>query len=311
MSTKPTVTLFYRKPRRSGNYSIEAAFDQIMASFSSRGDFQFRKLVSSHFSNGVLPRIRAALEARREASRINHVTGDVNYIALGLPRDRTVLTIHDCGMIDRVKSPIRRRLLKWFWLDLPVRHATLVTADSVATRNDIVRLTGVDPNKIVVVPVCISSKFSASPSGFHKACPEILHIGTAYNKNLERHIEALRGINCVLKIVGPITPEQQQLLEACEIQFSVHENLSEAQIIHAYRACDLLLFASTLEGFGMPILEAQTVGRPVVTSNTSSMPEIAGVIETVWSKAVTKTPLDSSRNISHRCLSTSMHVSRL
>lgn len=44
----------------------------------------------------------------------------------------------------------------------------------------------------------------------------------------------------------------------------------------AYAASDLLLFASTLEGFGMPILEAQTVGRPVVTSNLSSMPWVAG-----------------------------------
>jgi len=276
MPAKPMVTLFYRKPRRSGNYSIEAAFDQIMASFSSRGDFQFRKLVSSHMSNGVLPRIKAVLEARREASQINHVTGDVNYLALGLPRDRTVVTIHDCGMIDRVQNPIRRQILKWLWLDLPLRRATLITADSFATRDDIVRLTGIESNKIVVVPVCISSKFSPAPGTFHTACPEVLHIGTAYNKNLERHIEALSGINCSLKIIGQVSAEQQRLLDAHDIKFSIHDSLTETQVIQAYRDCDLVLFASTLEGFGMPILEAQTVGRPVITSNTSSMPEIAG-----------------------------------
>jgi glycosyltransferase involved in cell wall biosynthesis len=44
----------------------------------------------------------------------------------------------------------------------------------------------------------------------------------------------------------------------------------------AYHEADILLFCSTIEGFGMPILEAQTVGRVVVTSNISSMPEVAG-----------------------------------
>jgi len=43
-----------------------------------------------------------------------------------------------------------------------------------------------------------------------------------------------------------------------------------------YVECDLLLFASTYEGFGLPIIEAQSVGRPVVTSNFGSMEEVAG-----------------------------------
>jgi glycosyltransferase involved in cell wall biosynthesis len=44
----------------------------------------------------------------------------------------------------------------------------------------------------------------------------------------------------------------------------------------AYEAADILLFCSTIEGFGMPIIEAQTVGRVVVTSSVSSMPDVAG-----------------------------------
>jgi len=44
----------------------------------------------------------------------------------------------------------------------------------------------------------------------------------------------------------------------------------------AYRECDLVVFASSYEGFGLPILEANATGRPVVTSNVCSMPEVAG-----------------------------------
>src|SRR5262249_49098549 len=44
----------------------------------------------------------------------------------------------------------------------------------------------------------------------------------------------------------------------------------------AYHEADVVLFASTYEGFGLPILEAQATGRPVVTSNLHSLPEVAG-----------------------------------
>ncbi len=276
MPVKTTATLFYRKPRSSGNFSIESAFDQIMASFPANSPWKLRKFVSSYFSNGVVPRTKAILEARRNQDQVNHVTGDVNYLALGLPRDRTVLTIHDCGMIDRVKNPAKRLFLKWFWLDLPVRRATIVTADSIATRDDLIRLTACDPEKIRVVPVCISSAFVDAPFTFNKECPEILHVGTAYNKNLERHIRALAGLRCRLRIIGQITREHTDLLERHQIDYRADSNLTEDEIVRAYRSCDLVLFASTLEGFGMPVLEAQRTGRPVITSNLSSMPEIAG-----------------------------------
>jgi glycosyltransferase involved in cell wall biosynthesis len=53
-------------------------------------------------------------------------------------------------------------------------------------------------------------------------------------------------------------------------------DVNNDEILAAYQRCDLVLFASTHEGFGLPILEAQAVGRPVVTGNCSSMPGVAG-----------------------------------
>jgi glycosyltransferase involved in cell wall biosynthesis len=52
--------------------------------------------------------------------------------------------------------------------------------------------------------------------------------------------------------------------------------LTDEELVEAYRRCDMVVFASLYEGFGLPILEAQAMGRPVITSNFGAMREAAG-----------------------------------
>lgn len=107
-------------------------------------------------------------------------------------------------------------------------------------------------------------------------CPRVLVVGTARNKNIQRIAVALKGVRCRLHIIGEPSSEDLAVLKLNEIDFESEVDLSSDQIVDAYRRCDLLLFPSTYEGFGMPILEAQATGRPVVTSNVASMPDVAG-----------------------------------
>ena len=273
--SKRKVVLFYRKLRSTGNFSIEASFDHMMASFPVDAGFNLRKVVISHFSNGLLPRLQGILEARRSETEINHVTGDVHYLVFGLKGKNTILTIHDCGLMAH-PNPVLRRLLKWLWLDLPVRHCRYITAVSEATRQDIIRYTGCMPDKVVVIPTVISNHFKPVAMEFSEECPRILHIGLAPNKNFQRHVEAISGLQCTMHIIGKLERWHEDFLNKCGVRYSHEYNISEEQMQMAYAESDLLLFASTLEGFGMPIVEAQTVGIPVVTSNQSSMPEVAG-----------------------------------
>lgn len=270
----PLVTLFFRKPWPAGSYSIEGSFAAMLAHYPAAAPVRPRCHVSRWHSRGVLPRLRAILDARRAASAVNHVTGDVHFLVFGLPGSRTLLTIHDCGFLHAHRG-LRRWLLQWLWLRLPVRHTALVSVVSEATRQDVIALAGCPPGKVVVVPTSIDAGFRPVPRAF-AATPVVLHVGANPNKNFERHLAALAGLPVRLLVVAHLSAAQRQALAASGIDADVRAGLSAEGMRAAYAACDLLLFASTFEGFGMPILEAQATGRPVVTANVSSMPLVGG-----------------------------------
>lgn len=269
------VRLFFRRANPTGNVSIESSFEAMRDNFPTNSRFKLDIFKSSHYSVGILPRLKAIFEVRRHRADINHVTGDTNFFTLGLPRRNTVLTIHDCGLLDG-KKPFTRWILQTFWLKLPVRQCKILTVVSEATKRDILTYTGCSPDKIVVIPTVIKAEFSHKPKDFNKDYPTLLHIGNSPNKNLERHAAALSGLKCCLHVIGKISDSEIEMLKNLKIDYKISINLSLADMCAAYHEADILLFCSTVEGFGMPILEAQTIGRVVITSNISSMPEVAG-----------------------------------
>ncbi|MEQ1745281.1 MAG: glycosyltransferase family 1 protein [Saprospiraceae bacterium] len=275
--TEPIKTvLIFRHPQPGGHYSIERSFGALLSIWEKhRGAPSFIIHHSSFLSKGLWPRLCILAQMVRLRADVFHITGDIHFAALALPRKKTVLTIHDCGFMHH-RNPLARWLLGVFWLKWPVQHCHLVTTVSEATKAEIIRHTGCNPAKIAVVPSAVPDHFRPAAKPFFAEKPRILHIGSAPNKNLRRHIEALRGLPCVLHIVANVRDEDKRLLEQFGIEHEITPCLDDAVIVRAYERCDLLLFASTLEGFGMPVVEAQSVGRPVVTSNCSSLPEVAG-----------------------------------
>jgi glycosyltransferase involved in cell wall biosynthesis len=271
----PQVRLFFRRANPTGNVSIESSFESMLSHFPRENGFKIAVFRSSFYSIGLLPRLKAIWEVYQNRTDINHVTGDTNFFALGLPRRTTVLTIHDCGLLDG-KGRLARWILQTFWLRLPAWHCRILTVVSEATRRDVLRYTGCSPDKIVVIPTVIKPNFTYKSKEFNKNYPIFLHIGNSPNKNLERHAAALQGLLCQLHIVGKISEAQITLLNDLKIDHKISVNLTDEQMREAYENADVLLFCSLIEGFGMPILEAQSVGRVVLTSTISAMPDVAG-----------------------------------
>ena len=204
-----------------------------------------------------------------------HITGDIHYTALTAVRRPLVLTIHDLRFIEQ-ETGLRRLLFWLLWLYIPCRCATRVTVISEFTKQRLLDILKIDPEKLSVIPDCVSPEFRADPKVGISSPAIVLQVGTTSNKNLFRVATACIGMDIELWILGKLCEDQKAALRERNILFREYFGLTRSEVFDLYRACDIVCFVSVYEGFGMPILEAQAVGRPVLTSCIAPMDEVSG-----------------------------------
>lgn len=268
--TGRTITYLYRKPSPRF-HSIEKVFDLVKKGLGNRRAHRDHYL--SRDNGGFRNKILNILEVRRIRAEVLHVTGDVYYTTL-LFRGRLILTIHDIGEIYKGNF-LRRWLIKMLWFQLPARKAEYITFISESSKNEFVRQIKVDENKLLVIHNPLGTDYQFMEPNAHQK-PHLLQIGTKSNKNLEHLIEAIANIPCHLHIIGRLSTVQQQLLKSKNIDYSNDHGISEEQVIKHYRNSDIVCYVSTYEGFGLPIIEAQASGRPVVSSPIPPSKEVSG-----------------------------------
>jgi glycosyltransferase involved in cell wall biosynthesis len=212
-------------------------------------------------------------QIHKKKDSIYHITGHVNYIGIRFGR-RSILTVHDIGSALKGNF-IKRKAIKYFWFVWPTKKVKWITVISEFTKKELIALVPSVEQKIRVIYNPVSDEFKPTPYTFNTFCPTILFVGTKPNKNLEKCIQSISLINCKIHIIGPLSNNQLMLLKKYNISFINQQNLSRKEVVKAYRSCDFVCFPSTYEGFGMPILEAQATGRPVITSNFGAMKEVA------------------------------------
>ena len=266
-------SILYVERRPNKFVSLEKAFREIASSLTERYSTAFQQLP---FSSRVYDLIRNLLFFKAPPADIYHVTGHVNFIALRLPPERTVLSIMDCRFVH-MNSGLKRLLLKKLYLDLPVRRLRYVTAISEKVREEIIELTGCSPDKVRVLDLPLLSHFNdGARKEFNSEKPTILQVGTMENKNIPNLAKALSGISCKLVIIGELSEAQLNALSSAGIEYENLIGITDEELQDVYGSADLVAFCSTYEGFGLPIIEAQAMVKPVVTSNLSPMTETAG-----------------------------------
>ena len=253
--------------------SIEKAFRQLASSISDRFEVGFQQLP---YGIGFADTIRNLVLFRKKKADIYHITGHVHYIALLFSPRNTVLSIMDLRFLD-TKPGIRRFLLKKFYLDLPVRRLKYITAISEETRRQILFHTNCGQEKVRTLDLPLLDHIQIERHvPFNQEKPSILQVGTMPNKNVPNLARALSGLACKLVIIGRLDEGLIAVLQENRIDFENRFDLSDAELRNEYELADMVAFCSTYEGFGLPIIEAQSMRKPVITSDLSPMKETSG-----------------------------------
>ena len=216
-----------------------------------------------------------------------------NYTVYPFRKSRQVLTIYDltfikypqyCNNIVQAYADRVRRCLRW---------TDLILTISESSKRDIIRHLGFDADRIIVTP--LASRYGAGykpdvPAfqAYDLTRPFILFVGTIEpRKNIVGLIEAFDILKRTQKtdhdlvLVGQkgwlYEPIFERIARSPYRDSIYHlDYLPDDVVAEFYRRADVFLYPSHYEGFGMPVLEAMTLGAPVICSNNSSLPEVAG-----------------------------------
>lgn len=209
---------------------------------------------------------------------------------------RSVITVHDLTFLlypEFLTTESRRyynNQIAW-----AVRRADAISADSHATRSDLIERLGVPPEKVTVIHLGLDPAFQANGSDPAPALAELglspgylLFVGTFEpRKNVPGLLTAYATLRAGLSDAPPLVlagrqgwlfEQVQERVAALKLTPFVRflPEVSEAHLRALYRGAAVFVLPSHYEGFGFTVLEAMASGTPAVVANRASLPEIAG-----------------------------------
>jgi mannosyltransferase len=196
------------------------------------------------------------------------------------PRCKVVTTVHDF-VYEKYFSGFKRSVHA-FQKKRAVDHSDIVICVSESTKNDLLQIYGSKyEEKVVVIHNGVSNDYFFTNRDINNGADQVLFVGSrAGYKNFTSSVIAiseLTDIKFLLVGGGALKSNELNFLKKhLPGRFKHVEYLSNADLNKEYNRSLALLYPSSYEGFGIPVLEAMKAGCPVIASNSSSIPEVAG-----------------------------------
>ncbi len=209
-----------------------------------------------------------------------------------------LVTIHDLSFIryPETFNAANRLYLTWA-VRHAARHARCLLAVSESTKRDLVELLGADARKIAVIYSGIEARFAPVQDRAaldtwraqrHLPAKMILFVGTLEpRKNVAHLIHAFARFKRATHLPHKLVLAGSRGWKYAQVDAAIEQEemndhviftgyLPQAELPLCYQAAELFVYPSRYEGMGFPPLEAMATGVPVITSNVSSLPEVAG-----------------------------------
>jgi len=270
---KKNVHIFLRKKTQTFNHSVERYAEMLSKVKSDK--FNIKIINAPLESKGLFNRIILIFWAIFKQGDINHILGDIHFISLFMNEKKTINTFLDCRLANNFKG-FKKFFYILLWFKMPIFRSKKITFISNFTKNEIFKLTNSNQKKnFSILPVPLFTKKNSVC--VNKKLNHILIVGTQPNKNIGNILKALSFFKSIkIYIVGEINLKDLNFLRQKNINFENFTNLKDLEIEKLYNKCGLLLFASKYEGFGMPIIEAQSSKTLVITSNIEPLKTVSG-----------------------------------
>jgi glycosyltransferase involved in cell wall biosynthesis len=278
---------------RNNDYTIYSVNDAAIESYGiARENFRHHTLRPS--SRWISIPVSLPVELLRRPVDVFHAT----YVPPPWFPGRLIYTLYDISMFTNPELfPLAIRTRLQVLVRRAVKRAEYLLTISHFSKQEIVRHMQVPEDRVIVTHLGVETNWSRMEDGqplraklteYGIQGPYILHVGRLQaRKNLVRLVTAFGRLRKTAGIPHKLVLVGRESWEAAEIFETIRKLGLEEEVIHVgyaprqdlpyfYSGADAVAFPSLYEGFGIPVVEAMSVGTPVVTSSTTSLPEVAG-----------------------------------